>query len=123
MKILIVDDEEDVRRIARLSLVKVGGFEVVEAANGRDALQRAVEQRPDAILLDVMMPEMDGPMTLRALRENPLTAGIDVIFVTARALRSELRELEEMGVRGVLTKPFNAMELSDDVRRVLGRPA
>ena len=123
MKILIVDDEEDVRRIARLSLVKVGGFEVVEAANGRDALQRAVEQRPDAILLDVMMPEMDGPMTLRALRENPLTAGIDVIFVTARALRSELRELEEMGVRGVLTKPFYAMELSDDVRRVLGRPA
>ena len=123
MKILIVDDEEDVRRLARLSLVKVGGFEVVEAANGRDALQRAVEQRPDAILLDVMMPEMDGPMTLRALRENPLTAGIDVIFVTARALRSELRELEEMGVRGVLTKPFNAMELSDDVRRVLGRPA
>lgn len=120
MKVLVIDDEEDVRRIAWLSLVKVGKCEVVEASNGRDGVEKARTERPDVILLDVMMPDMDGPATLRILRDDPATAGIDVVFVTARAMSAEIKELEGIGACGVMTKPFNAMTLPDDLRRVLG---
>lgn len=120
MKILIIDDEDDIRRIARLSLGRVGGMDVVEANCGAEGIDKAVEEHPDAILLDVMMPEMDGPATLAALRENAETSGIPVIFLTAKALSTEVERLKSIGATGVLTKPFDPMSLASQVRALLG---
>lgn len=119
MKILIVDDEKDIRRIARLGLNKVGKIEVIDASNGSDGLRKAEEERPDAILLDVMMPIMDGPATLLALQNNPNTAHIPVIFLTAKAMPSELERLKKLGVKGILTKPFEPMTLAIEVKALL----
>jgi two-component system OmpR family response regulator len=119
LKVLIIDDEEDVRKIAVLSLVHVGGMEVVEASGGAEGLRLATAESPDAILLDVSMPGMDGPTTLASLKADPATAAIPVIFVTARAMEKEIEELKALGARGVLTKPFNAMSLAADVRAML----
>lgn len=121
MKILVIDDEDDIRRIARLSLGKVGQMEVVEASSGPEGVRRAVEELPDAILLDVMMPGLDGPGTLAALRSNPRTAGIPVIFLTAKAMTAEIERLRGFGAQGVLTKPFDPMGLAREVRACLER--
>ena len=120
MKGLIVDDEPDIRRIAKLGLSRVGGMEVVEAANGAEALVRAKEDRPDAVLLDVMMPGLDGPSTLARLREDPATSGIPVVFLTAKAIAAELERLKVLGAAGVLTKPFDPMTLARELRALLG---
>ena len=120
MKVLIVDDEPDIRRIAKLGLSRVGGMEVVEAANGAEALVRAKEEKPDAVLLDVMMPGLDGPSTLARLREDPATSGIPVVFLTAKAIAAELERLKGLGAAGVLTKPFDPMTLARELRALLG---
>jgi len=119
MKILVIDDEDDIRRIARLSLGKVGQMEVVDASSGLEGVRRAAEELPDAILLDVMMPGLDGPGTLAALRSNPKTAGIPVIFLTAKAMTAEVERLRGFGAQGVLTKPFDPMSLAREVRACL----
>ena len=119
MKVLIVDDEADIRRIAKLGLSRVGGMEVVEAANGAEALVRAKADKPDAVLLDVMMPGLDGPSTLARLREDPATSGIPVVFLTAKAIAAELERLKVLGAAGVLTKPFDPMTLARELRAVL----
>jgi CheY-like chemotaxis protein len=123
MKVLIVDDEADIRRIARLSLSRLGGMEVVEASSGEEGLRTARESAPDAILLDVMMPGMDGPTTLKSLRSFPETARIPVVFLTAKALTSEIARLREQGVAGVLTKPFDPMTLAAELKAALGIPS
>ena len=122
MKVLVVDDEPDIRRIAKLGLSRVGGMEVVEAANGMEALVRAKEDKPDAVLLDVMMPRLDGPSTLARLREDPATSGIPVVFLTAKAIAAELDRLKSLGAAGVLTKPFDPMTLARELRAILGIP-
>ena len=122
MKVLIVDDEPDIRRIAKLGLARVGGMEVVEATNGTEALARAKEDHPDAVLLDVMMPGLDGPSTLARLREDPATSGIPVVFLTAKAIATEVDRLKSLGAAGVLTKPFDPMTLARELRGVLGIP-
>jgi len=119
MKVLIVDDETDVRRVARLCLSRVGRMDVFDAATGTEAVGLAFLERPDAILLDVMMPEMDGPSTLAALRANPVTAAIPVIFLTAKSLASEIERLQSLGVAGVLTKPFDPMAFAGQVRALV----
>lgn len=116
LKILIVDDEADIRRIARLGLSRLGGCDVLEASNGREALLVARTERPDVILLDVMMPGQDGPATLEALRADTTTAPIPVVFLTAKAMPSEVARLEALGAAGVLTKPFDPRTLADQVR-------
>jgi DNA-binding response OmpR family regulator len=120
MKILIIDDEDDIRAISRLALGRVGGMEVVDAANGSDGIAKAVADAPDAILLDVMMPEQDGPATFGLLKADPRTAGIPVIFLTAKAMASEVVRLRALGAKGVLTKPFDPMTLAASVRAILG---
>jgi len=120
VKVLIVDDEPDIRRIAKLGLSRVGGMEVVEAANGAEALVRAKEEKPDAVLLDVMMPGLDGPSTLARLRGDPATSGIPVVFLTAKAIAAELERLKLLGAAGVLTKPFDPMTLARELRALLG---
>jgi two-component system, OmpR family, response regulator len=119
MKILIIDDEDDIRRIARLALSKIGKMEVIDANNGPEGVRKAEEEMPDVILLDVMMPGVDGPSTLTQLRNNSATAEIPVIFMTAKAMNSELERLRGMDVAGVLVKPFDVMTLASQVRSVL----
>jgi len=119
MKILIIDDEADIRKIARLGLGRVGKMDVVEADNGTEGVRKAEEEKPDAILLDVMMPVMDGPSTLAALRDNPRTAGIPIIFLTAKAMTSEVERLKGLGAIGVITKPFDPMQFPLQVRSML----
>jgi len=119
-RVLIVDDEPDIRLIAELSLRRVGGWEVASAGSGGEALALAASFRPDVILLDVMMPTMDGPMTLRRLRQQPALAAVPVIFITARAQRHEVERYREVGAAGVIVKPFDPMSLPGEIRRLVG---
>jgi CheY-like chemotaxis protein len=118
--ILLVDDEDDIREVAQLSLEMTAGWTVFAAGSGADGLRAAAEHLPEAILLDVMMPEMDGPATVRALREQPSTAGIPVILLTAKVQPADRRRFDDLGVAGVLNKPFDPMTLADQVAAVLG---
>ena len=119
MKILIIDDEPDVRRIAQLALSSVGKMDVVTASSAEEGVHAAAVDAPDAILLDVSMPGTDGPTTLGLLHANPVTAGIPIIFVTAKAMTDEVNHLRNLGAVGVITKPFKAMELASQVRAIL----
>jgi CheY-like chemotaxis protein len=119
-RILIIDDEEDIRDVAALSLETVAGWDVVVANSGAQGLARAIEQLPEAILLDVMMPGMDGPTTLRELRKNPVTARIPVLLLTAKVQASDQRRFADLGVEAVLFKPFDPMTLSTQISAVLG---
>jgi two-component system OmpR family response regulator len=121
VKVLIIDDEADIRKIAKLSLTRVGGMQVVEAGSGPDGVRQAEAERPDAILLDVMMPGMDGPATLALLRAGEATGRIPVMFLTAKAMTSELDRLKALGAIAVLTKPFDPMTLPNEVKAALER--
>ena len=116
--ILYVEDEADIQAVARLALEAVGGFSVTICSSGAEAVERAPEVRPDLILLDVMMPGMDGVNTLRALREIPEMAATPVIFITAKAQQSEIRHFRELGALDVIAKPFDPMALSDQIREI-----
>jgi CheY-like chemotaxis protein len=119
-RILIIDDEEDIREVAALSLETVAGWDVVMASSGAQGLARAIEYQPEAILLDVMMPGMDGPTTFRELRKNPATARIPVLLLTAKVQASDQRRFADLGVNAVLFKPFDPMTLSTQIAGVLG---
>jgi CheY-like chemotaxis protein len=118
-KVLLVDDEPDIRRIGQISLEHVGQWKVVQAQSGLQALSVAADERPDVILLDVMMPELDGPGTFARLRENPATAGIPVIFMTAKAQPHEVASYRALGAAGVIAKPFDPMTLPAEVRTIV----
>jgi CheY-like chemotaxis protein len=118
-RILIIDDEEDIREVAALSLQTVAGWEVVMANSGAQGLARAIEHKPDAILLDVMMPGMDGPTTFRELRKNPATAHIPVLLLTAKVQSSDQRRFADLGVEAVLFKPFDPLTLSTPIADAL----
>ncbi len=118
-KIMIVDDDEDICTVAELAARRVGGWDVVVAASGQEALDKARSERPDVILLDAMMPVLDGPSTLVKLREEPSTATIPVIFLTAKVQRREIERYMALGAIGVIRKPFDAMTLPDEVRRIV----
>jgi CheY-like chemotaxis protein len=120
-RILHIEDEIDIQEVARIALEDVGGFSVTTAGSGREGLSLAERIRPDLILLDVMMPGMDGPATLQALRENATTAGIPVIFMTAKVQRHEVGRYTALGALGVITKPFDPMTLAQSVRELLVR--
>jgi CheY-like chemotaxis protein len=119
IRILLVDDEPDVREIVDISLGLDRELKTRACASGADALVTAAEWSPSLILLDVMMPVMDGPATLANLRKNPRTAHIPVVFLTARTQADEIAQYMSLGAEGVLTKPFDAMTLAASVRRYL----
>ncbi|MFZ0338148.1 MAG: response regulator [Terracidiphilus sp.] len=119
-KILIIDDEDDIREVAALSLESVAGWDVIKASSGAQGLARAEEHQPDAILLDVMMPGMDGPTTFRELRKNQATAGIPVLLLTAKVQGTDQRRFADLGVEAVLFKPFDPMTLSAQIATALG---
>jgi CheY-like chemotaxis protein len=118
--VLLIDDEDDVREVARLALEMTAGWTVLAAASGAAGVELAAAAAPDAILLDVMMPGMDGPATLAALRADPTTATIPVLLLTAKFQPAERRGLEELAVGGVLAKPFDPMRLAEQVSAALG---
>jgi len=119
-RILIIDDEDDIREVAALSLESVAGWEVIRASSGMEGLTRAAEYQPDAILLDVMMPGMDGPTTFRELRKNEATWRIPVLLLTAKVQSSDQRRFADLGVEAVLFKPFDPLTLSAQIASALG---
>ena len=116
--ILYVEDEADIRTIAKMALEAVGGFSVRACASGREALTIAPDAGADLILLDVMMPGLDGPSTLKALREVPATASTPVIFMTAKVQPGEIAQYKGLGALDVIAKPFDPMTISDEIRRI-----
>lgn len=122
-RILHVEDDDDITQLVRLSLETLGGFDLLQCASGREALERAAAYGPDLIVIDYMMPDMNGPATLRALRENPVLRDVPAIFMTARDMpESEAGELGAV-VLGTIAKPFDAMALPDQVRAMWQRHA
>ncbi|MEO8890090.1 MAG: response regulator [Coleofasciculaceae cyanobacterium] len=119
-RILVIDDEDGIREIIQICLEAVAGWQVFTAASGSEGLINAQSTLPDAILLDVMMPDMDGPTTFRQLRANAVTQDIPTILLTAKAKISEQQQFINLGVTGVITKPFKAQELVDQMRVILG---
>jgi CheY-like chemotaxis protein len=117
LHVLLVDDETDTRQILEAALALDPFFTVRDCASGAEALTAAVAWRPDLILLDVMMPDMDGPTVIRQLRADKRTAPIPVVFLTARRELRERRRFEPLGAAGVIVKPFDAIGLAAEVRR------
>ena len=119
MRVLIVDDDEDVRMLVRMSLERVGGFEVLTAASGAEGVEHAREQRPDAVLLDVMMPGMDGPATVSALRGSPETADIPIVLLTAKISPHDRERFRDLPINGAIAKPFDPIELPGALTEML----
>ncbi|MDY6978590.1 MAG: response regulator [Pseudomonadota bacterium] len=117
-KILYVEDEADIQTIARLALQDVGGFELQICSNGSEALATAEQYAPDLLILDVMLPGMDGPTTLAELRKIPALAETPALFMTAKVQPQELEQLRAQGAVEVITKPFDPMTLAGTVRQI-----
>jgi CheY-like chemotaxis protein len=118
--VLLVDDEDDIREVAEVSLHLVAGWQVATARSGEEAVVKALVEQPDVILLDVMMPGLDGPEALGRLRADPRTAAIPVVFLTAKAQASERERLVGLGAAGVISKPFDPLTLAEQVSGALG---
>ena len=121
MTVLIIEDDDDIRQVLRLSLAHLARCRVVEASGGADGVLAAAQSRPDLIMLDVIMPVTDGPATLALLRQDPRTATIPVVFMTAKAMPDEILRLRQLGAAEVLTKPFDPTQLAGDVRALAVR--
>jgi CheY-like chemotaxis protein len=119
-QILLIDDDDDIREVVTLSLREIGGWDVVNASSGEEGLKKAEQVRPDAILLDVMMPEMDGPTTFQKLRANSATSDIPVILLTAKVQAADQRRFTRLGVEGLISKPFDPLQLAAQVAATLG---
>ena len=115
LKILYVEDEADIREVAAFAL-EDEGFELLFCASGEEALRKSGTFRPDLVLMDVMMPGMDGPTTLQHLREIPGHENIPVIFLTAKVQPDEIEKFRSMGVAEVIAKPFDPMRLAEQIR-------
>lgn len=118
-KVLIVDDDPDIRKIGRLSLTGLARWDVCLASSGKEALQVATTERPDVILLDVTMTDMDGMSTLAKLREHPITQATAVIMTAARFEQREMDMVVQAGAVGMLSKPFNPMTLPGEIKELI----
>ena len=117
-RILHIEDEADIAEIARITLEELGGYVVETCISGEEAIEKAAAIAPDLILLDAMMPGIDGPATLRELRKITQTAQTPVIFVTAKAQKQELETLMALGAIGVIPKPFDPMSLVNEIQHI-----
>jgi len=118
-RILFVDDEFDVRRVVQTCLEKIAHWTVIVAESGEEGLQKARTEQPDAIVLDVMMPVIDGSQFLSALLAQPETRSIPVVLLTAKADSLEVGQYEEMGIKGLIGKPFNPLTLHREIAACL----
>ncbi|MCC5645498.1 response regulator [Nostoc sp. CHAB 5824] len=119
-QILVVDNEQYIQEVAKICLETVAGWKVVTASSGQEGIIKAETHQPDAILLDVMMPNMDGITTFEKLQANPLTKAIPVILLTAKIQASDRRRYTQMGMISAIAKPFNPLELATEVAIALG---
>ena len=119
-RILIIDDEADIREVTALSLETIAGWQVILAPSGAQGIRRASLEQPDAILLDVMMPDIDGPTTYQILKQNGNTAHIPVLLLTAKVQGQDRRKLDELGAAAILSKPFDPLTLADQISEILG---
>ena len=117
-RILFVEDDPDIQVIATMALEAVGGFSVLACGSGPEAVERLPAFSPDLVLLDVMMPGMDGPEILQALRRLPEAAATPVVFMTARVQASEVARYREMGAVDVIPKPFDPMKIADTIHSI-----
>lgn len=118
-KYLLVDDDDNIRTVALIGLEDEVGVEVIEATSGPEALKLAKDEKPDLILLDMMMPGMDGVKTLEALRADAATASIPVIFMTAKVQKHEIESYTKLGAAGVIVKPFDPLTLAEEITKIL----
>lgn len=116
-RILLIDD---IREVTQVSLELMGGWKVLTARSGREGLAKAMAEQPEAILLDVMMPDVDGPTTFQKLQDEPTTCHIPTILLTARVQPSDHRLFSELGVQGLIAKPFDPLRLAQQVDDLLG---
>jgi CheY-like chemotaxis protein len=117
-RILLIEDESDIRTVACMALEALGGYTVLPCPSGQAALAVAAEAQADLILLDVMMPGLDGPSTLRELRKIPETAGTPVVFMTAKVQPAEVAQYLALGALDVVAKPFDPMAVAADIQRI-----
>jgi len=118
-RVLMVDDDPSIRKIGELCLSKVGKWQVLMASSGQEALQIGPAFNPDVIILDVMMPGMDGPTTLKLLQENDAISKTPVIFMTAKVQTHEIESYSSLGAAGVIGKPFDPMKLPAEINEIL----
>jgi CheY-like chemotaxis protein len=119
-RILVVDNEPSIQEVAQICLETVAGWEVILASSGLEGLAVAEREQPDAILLDVMMPQMDGLDTFTNLQANPATRSIPVILLTAKVQTSDRHNYKELGIRSTIAKPFSPLELAQQIATILG---
>ena len=119
-KIMVVDDDPAIRRLAEVSLAQLGGWQVSLAASGAQALERIFSEKPDVLLIDVMMPGMDGPTTVNLIKENGDNWNTPVIFFTAKCKNDDMKKFAKLGA-GVISKPFDPMTLSTEIKNILAR--
>jgi two-component system, OmpR family, response regulator len=122
LKILIVDDDPATLLVASMALQYSGGFEVFLASSGTDAIESARENQPDAILMDIVMRDLDGLSVLHRLRNQAETGNIPIIFHTARTNPNEIRKLLSSGAKGVIGKPTDPLQLGNEIHRILSSP-
>ena len=118
-RILLIDDEETIQEVVQVGIEIETGWQVAIASSGSEGIAVAARQQPDAILLDVMMPDMDGISTLSQLKANAKTQSIPVIFLTAKTQAADKNLFQSLGVVGVITKPFNSMTLASRIAKML----
>ena len=119
-RILIIDDEDDIREVAALSLEATAGWQIFTANSGATGIELAAAEQPDAILMDVMMPGVDGPTTFRIMQQNPIVAHIPVLLLTAKVQGVDQRRFAGLGVNGILFKPFDPLTLAQQISDILG---
>ena len=117
-RVCYVEDDEDIRRIVRLSLEKMGKMTVEVVGDPTMAIEAMTVFKPDLVMLDWMMPKMDGPAVFRQMKLRPETSGLPVVFITAKAAQRDLDELSKMGAAGTISKPFSPKDLPDQLREI-----
>ena len=117
-RICYVEDDEDIQRIVRMSLERVGKMTVAVVSDPTQAIQTITDFRPDMVMLDWMMPVMDGPTLFKEMKQRPETSGLPVVFITAKASQRDLDELKALGAAGTISKPFSPKELPEQLRAI-----
>jgi two-component system OmpR family response regulator len=121
MKILLAEDDPSIRIIAKMTLQKVGGHEVVAVINGKEAYETALDQKFDLIILDHMMPIMDGLETCQKIKKNPAIKNVPVIFMTAKNQKADIEAGFNVGAMGYIVKPFDAKELCNEIQKIYSK--
>jgi CheY-like chemotaxis protein len=119
-RILVIDNEQYIQEVTKICLETIANWQVITASSGREGISKAENEHPDAILLDLIMPDMDGLTTFEKLQENPITYQIPVIFLTAKAINCDSNRNRDRQKTAAIAKPFNPLELANQISEILG---